>query len=454
MDIKEILARTNIWWEKKENIDHLVESLERSEVEVIKEDLKMHRITAVIGPRRTGKTTVLFQSIKKLIEQGTNPKNILFVSLDNTTLRMATKNMLEDVFQEYFQELLKEKPAELKNKVYIFLDEVQKEEGWAEWLKNKYDFFKAIKFIISGSSALHILKKTRETLVGRVSTHFLLPLTFHQFLGLQGIKMPQLFHQKITGKEVKECYEIWKKEELTCKKLLEEYILVGGFIEWFKVKDIYKWERYLQEDIIEKLFLGDIISEYNIKDKEALKRFIIVLSKSQGNLFSLHSLGKEALIGKDVVENYAAILKDGFIIYVLENYSQHIGIILRKNKKISLIDVGLSNSIKRKHELTKEELGMVIEQAVQQHIYFYSLIHNMETYFYRDTQGREIDVILKSGETVLPIEVKTSNTFLTKNIEYFMQRFKIDKAIVLTKSEIHEENGIIKIPYWFFLATL
>jgi len=69
-------------------------------------------------------------------------------------------------------------------------------------------------------------------------------------------------------------------------------------------------------------------------------------------------------------------------IYAPENYSHHIGVILRKNKKISLIDVGLSNSIKRKHELSKEEWGMIIEQAVQQHIYFYSLIHNMETYFW------------------------------------------------------------------------
>ena len=204
--MKELLWNINIWWEKKEAINHLVEPFERTELEKVNKDIEFHRITSIIGPRRTGKTTLLFQCIKKLIDSGTEPKNILFISLDNSTLKLLSKDVLEDVFNVYFEQILFKKPAELEKKVYIFLDEVQKIEGWAEWIKNKYDFFKKIKFIISGSSALKILGRTRETLVGRTSTILLFPLTFNQFLKLSGVEAPLLFKDNMNADLIRREY--------------------------------------------------------------------------------------------------------------------------------------------------------------------------------------------------------------------------------------------------------
>ena len=236
--------------------------------------------------------------------------------------------------------------------------------------------------------------------------------------------------------------------------MLNEYLLVGGFIEWFKVKDIYKWNSYLQEDVLDKLLLGDLVSEHNLRDKEGLRKIIQVLSKSRGNLFSMHSLAKESLVSKDLIESYISILKDGFIIYSLENYSQHIGVVLRKNKKINLIDIGIINSIRRAHDFSREEFGNILEVAVQQHIFYYSQINGFESYFYRDNKDREVDVVLVTDKNKIPIEVKSGRAKSSENVSFFINKFKTEFGIILTEKELSFEKNILNVPYWFFLATI
>lgn len=459
--LKEILYDTNVWWDKKENIRHLTEPLKREELKEIVSELDSHRITSVIGPRRTGKTVLLYQTIDHLLKAGVEPKNILFFSLDNSTIRAKTENAPEDIFQMYFNEVLYTRPIELKERVYFIIDEVHKQPDWAEWLKNKYDFFKKIKFIISGSSSLKILKNTQETLPGRTSTIRVFPLSFRQFCELNNLYTQIEDLDSFDFRDMNKLLDTARKNETNYKRIFDNYLKVGGFIEWFKVRDIFKWMKYLHEDIVDKLIVGDIAEEYDVKDLEALRRILLVLSLSQGNLFSYYSLSKEAQVGKDSIENYLNYLKAGFVIFEMANYSTHIGVRLRKNKKMNLIDIGLVNSIRGSPTLSAEGQGTAIEQLVQQHLFYFAEKEGAKLYFYRDKENYEVDAILKIRNKIIPIEVKYKNKMASsdlKGILKVMEKFKTKKGIILTKNVLRktkrDNKEILYIPVWIFLLSL
>ncbi len=306
-------------------------------------------------------------------------------------------------------------------------------------------------------------KKSKETLAGRSITLRVFPLNFLQFLhlndGFNGTHLHSREKPLFTYASVRDYYERVREQETEIKKALNTYLIVGGFIEWFKVQDIFRWQQYLQDDILNKLILGDIAEEYDLRDEEALRRIILVLSENSGNLYSFHSLAHQAVVGKDIIEKYLSSLANGFVIYQLNNFSGHIKIQLRKNKKINLIDVGLINAVKRLSSLKEEHLSFLMEKNIQNHCFYFTQKNNMELNFYRDKEQREVDAVL--SPELLPIEVKYSSRVSRRDLPgliFFMERFKADRGLVITKDILREEHWdgktILYIPCWLFLLMV
>ncbi|MCX9085713.1 MAG: AAA family ATPase [Candidatus Methanoperedens sp.] len=156
MPLLDILRAQNEWWSTGKVPSVLLKDIKRIEFEKAIGQIDDERILGMIGPRRTGKTTILYQLINKILEN-TNPERILFFSADDPALLPFKDNLFENIIKTFFEDVLLE--SKRGEKVYIFIDELHFLADWELWLKKYYDLKYNIKFIISSSSAIHIQRK-------------------------------------------------------------------------------------------------------------------------------------------------------------------------------------------------------------------------------------------------------------------------------------------------------
>ena len=183
MNVKSSLIATNPWWNNQKINEQFLLGRKRNEFYDIIKTIDNKRILSIIGPRRVGKSTLIYQTINYLLkEKKVDNKRILLFSGDDPILFFNENDKLSDVLDVYFDEILNENISNLTSKVYIFIDEIHFIKNWQNYLKTYFDRKYNIKFIITGSSSMHLFKDANESLLGRIENIYVLPLTFSQFM--------------------------------------------------------------------------------------------------------------------------------------------------------------------------------------------------------------------------------------------------------------------------------
>lgn len=143
-------------------------------------DMDLRRALILMGPRRVGKTVMMYHSIQRLISEGVSPQNIIYISVETP---IYNKIYLEQLFQLACQILNKNAT---KEKMYVFYDEIQYLKDWEVELKSLVDTYLNVKFIASGSAAAELKKRSDESGAGRFTDFNLPPLTFFEYIHLKG----------------------------------------------------------------------------------------------------------------------------------------------------------------------------------------------------------------------------------------------------------------------------
>src|SRR3989344_7075025 len=405
------LEEFNHWWiSVKVDID-LALPFKRDNYPEIENHLDKRFILALVGLRRVGKTTTMYQIIQKLIEEKINKSNILFFSFDEVSVKFS------DVLETYKEIHSKDLRAE---KTYIFLDEIQKCDEWENELKKYYDLYPKLKFIISGSESLFIRKKTKETLAGRIFEFNLSTFTFKEYLKIHNIE---------------------SKYETKIKPFLLKYIEKGGFPETFSFKTDKEFKEYIRSLVVDKIVYKDIPRMFKLDDPEFLSTLLEMIAVNPGMYIDYLSLSKQFNKDRRVIKNYIFYLKESFLINLLGNYRKG-STTLRKRKRAYPTDNAITYLYKSKIE--EDFLGRMVETLVISNINAASFWKN----------GKEVDVIHNNT----PIEIKYLEKIKSdnlKSITEFMKKFKVKKGILITKNEEREvkvEEGKIKyIPLWKWL---
>ena len=139
-------------------------------------DTDIRRAVILMGPRRVGKTVMIFHTIDRLIAEGVDPRKIIYVSIDTP---IYNNTSLEDLFS-YAKFALKQEDC--KDGFYVFFDEIQYLKNWEVHLKSLVDTFRNVKFIASGSAAAALKMKSNESGAGRFTDFMLPPLTFFEYV--------------------------------------------------------------------------------------------------------------------------------------------------------------------------------------------------------------------------------------------------------------------------------
>jgi len=133
--------------------------------------LNVNVVVSIIGIRRSGKSYIMRQTIKKLIKKGTESKNILMVNFEDRRFAEFYPKFLDEIYETYIEFLKPDKEQ------FIFLDEIHNVPKWEKWVRTMHELGKG-KIIISGSSSSLLTGELASILTGRHLDVFIFPLSF------------------------------------------------------------------------------------------------------------------------------------------------------------------------------------------------------------------------------------------------------------------------------------
>lgn len=374
------------------------------------QETDVRRAVVLMGPRRVGKTVMLFHSIDQLITDAIHPQKIFFIGIDNPIyLNLG----LEDIL------LLCKEALKLQDLIgcYVFFDEIQYLKDWERHLKVLVDFYPQTKFIVSGSAAAALKLQSTESGAGRFTDFMLPPLTFQEYIHLK--KMDHLVQEgkiEYAGRRIP--YMITHDIKAFNKEFLN-YLNFGGYPEVVLSEKIQSdMGRYIKNDIVDKVLLRDLPSLYGIRDVQELNRFFTYIAYNTGNEFSFNKLAKDSGIAKDTIRKYLEYLEAAFLIKVLNK----VDINAKRLKRITSFKIYLTNPSLRTAlfspvNASDSEMGNLVETALLSQ---WMHRENLDLTYARWKMGRlegEVDLVLlddKKFKPVWAVEIKWSNRYYDK----------------------------------------
>lgn len=438
--ILERLNYENPWWVTK-RIPELYSTMEkRLYFDVFYPFVKereIRRALVLMGPRRVGKTVMLFHSIQQLIDEQVNPQEIFFVGIDNPIYIHLS---LEDILNLCRKSLNRT----TLDGCFIFLDEIQYLKDWERHLKVLVDSYTETKFIVSGSAAAALKWHSTESGAGRFTDFMLPPLTFQEYIHLK--KMNHLIYNGTIEYGDKSIPYCLAHDVKALNKEFVHYLNFGGYPEVVLSEKIQgDMGRYVKNDIVDKVLLRDLPSLYGIKDVQELNRFFTYIAYNTGNEFSYETMSRESAIQKDTLKKYLEYLEAAFLIKVLNK----VNVNAKRLKRISSFKVYLTNTSLRTALFspiieTDEEMGNMVETAVLSQ---WMHRENMNLTYARWKDGRkegEVDLVLVDDQKLKPIwavEIKWSNRYMEKPLQLkslidFCETNELQNALVTSIDQI------------------
>ncbi len=397
MSTSELLILLNPWWKEGLVREDLARPYRRNVFFEVIEALGLRQIQVLTGLRRVGKSTIMYQAIDWLIrEGGVDPQKILYFSFD-----LRSMNLL-DILKAYSRLGVNWR----NERVYLFLDEVQKVESWPSWLKILYDSHPNLKIVVSGSSSLHLEEEARKNLAGRYILHKVEPLSLIEFFELK------------TGKVVNNP-DLWREE---LSSALEEY-LKKPFPEIVNWSDLRAFE-YVKESVVERVAKSDL-GPY--LDQTRAMELLTLFYQEPGQYLNVASLSGELGMSKKTLYKYISYLESSYLIRTLRNYRPSFRASSRKMKRVYPYHWSLLFGV------AWPDRGPLIESVVA------SLIN--ASHYWREGR-REVDFVLP--ERLLPVEVKAREGIRGRDLDnliYFMGKFGVKEGVIVHTGE----DGTVKV---------
>jgi len=395
-------------------------------------------INDIIGPRRAGKTYLMYLTIKKIREK-TDKKATIYINFENRKLIPLKDRYFNDIIEFIYAEKLFEHYKTL----YLFLDEVQRIDGWERYVRSIYDEFKdKIKIFVSGSSANLLSTEYSKLLTGRHLTTRVTPLSFKEYLVFKNIKT--------TDKAPTE------REESLIKKQLGEYLKTGGFPDVVLGKE--------KEEILSQLFTDivsrDVLSRIDIRKEDMVEEFSYYLASNVSKLLSFNKMknyftSRGLKISVPTLTNYFWHLKNAFLFFDNLIFSYTIKDQMQYPRKIYCIDNGIANIIGFK---TSDNIGSIFENTVANEL----LRRDVKTYYWKNRQQEEVDFVVTHGTQVKQLiqvcyELENIDTRQreVRSLIKAMEAFRLKEGIIITdKFEGNERvdgKNIVYLPLWRWL---
>ncbi|MDE6770831.1 MAG: ATP-binding protein [Muribaculaceae bacterium] len=365
--------------------------------EAINEASAYFPVITLTGPRQSGKSTLLRHLFPSLP----------YMSMENPDTRSVVK-LDPKGFLASFPE-------------GVIIDEVQHVPDLLSYIQGIVDENPNRKFYLTGSSQFSLLKNVTQSLAGRTAIFELLPLSLTEIADL-------------------------KKEDG-----IDSLLYRGFYPAIWSGKNI---PRLLYPNYVKTYLERDVRDLLAIKDLDLFQRFIRLCAARIGSIFNASELSNELGVAVNTVNSWLSILQASYIIYMLPPFFTNTRKRLTKSPKLYFTDCGLAAyllDIDSPQTMNRDKMrGHLFENMVIINFLKYRYNHgeNGGLYFYRDSNGNEVDLLVKSGSLYSCYEIKSSATFhvdFTKGLKNFEKNYPNlvkDKYIIYTGTTMTDFEGI------------
>lgn len=356
-------------------------------------------IITISGPRQSGKTTLA----KHLFDE------LPYYNLESPdTLDLITADP---------RAFLRHNPEG------AIIDEIQRAPELMSYLQVTVDENKNCRFVITGSNQFSMLEKVSQSLAGRTAILKLLPFSIDEISMLS----PDLS--------------------------ADELIFMGGLpsvhAEGRQPLRTYRnyYETYVERDV--RMLI-------NIKDISLFRKFMKLCAGRVGQIFNASQLANETGVAVNTIKSWVSVLETSFIVYLLPPWYDNISKRLVKSPKLFFYDVGLASyllGLKNHEHVQRDPLrgglfeNLVINEIIKK---YYNSGQDADVFFYRDKHGNEVDALLTMAHDIVPIEIKSSETFhsaFLKSLQHFQQIYpdRIRRSILVYGGAEEQRTGTVSI---------
>lgn len=344
--------------------------------------LDKYPVIAITGPRQSGKTTFLKTAFS----------TYEYVNLENPDNREFAITDPNGFLKRY--------------KGKTIFDEVQRVPSLFSYIQTKVDEDNLMgQYILSGSQNFHLMQSITQSLAGRVALFRLFPFDF------QELKSEGLLDSNYLISLIKGFYPAIYSRNITSSVFYSNYI-----------------ETYIQRDVTELL---------EVKNLGLFRKFLALLATRAGQILNLNSLANECGISQPTAKSWLTVLESSYIIFTLQPYFENFSKRLVKSPKLYFYDTGLLCHLLGIKDadllITHPIKGALFENMViAEHIKrMYHTNEVVENWYWRDSNGNEIDLMYSINQELIINEIKATATIMNnqmKGLNYF-EKIAINKLI-------------------------
>jgi uncharacterized protein len=444
-DIIGRLRTENPWWETVGTINEVYREMKRRPYfdlfQPLVREQSVRRAVVLMGPRRVGKTVMIYHTIQALIDDGVPPQAICYFSLDHPIYNGLS---LEQLLEYYGQASGVNHRIE---NVFVFFDEIQYLRDWEVHLKSAVDTFANIKIVASGSAAAALRLKSTESGAGRFTDFWLPPLTFYEYLYLLDETNLLSPHSGIEfqGLDLFSTKDIYKLNELFIA-----YLNFGGYPE-VVLSPIIQSDpaRFIKSDIIDKVLLRDLPSLYGIGEIQELNYLFTTLAFNTANEVSLNELSANSGVAKNTIKRYIEYLEAAFLIRAVHRIDHSAKRFHRANFfKVYLTNPSMRAALFSPVKTDDNAVTSLAETAI-----FSQWFHSPVTpLYYARWKDGEVDIVnldRRNQKPLWAIEVKWSDRYCDhpdelKSLISFCQANEIKNPLVtsISRTAVCEIDGV------------
>jgi len=353
----------------------------------IRKYLGKYPVIAVTGPRQSGKTTML-----KAMLNGYR-----YVSLENPDIRSFAEDDPNGFLKIYDK--------------YVIFDEAQRVPSLFSYIQTIVDESKIMgQFVLSGSQNFNLMQNISQSLAGRVGLFKLFPFDFSE------LKSEGLLNSDYISAMIKGFYPAIFDRQISSKVFYSNYV-----------------QTYVQRDVSELI---------SIKDARLFQNFLGLCAARAGQILNISSIATECGISQPTAKAWLSALEKSYIVFLLNPYFENLSKRIVKSPKLYFLDTGLLSfllNIYEKEKLISHPLKGNIFENMMVAEYLKRMNHNYdirEIWYWRDSAGHEVDLIIKEGVKLSLIEFKAGMTIMPdmfKGIKWFSDLYgdNINKKIIV-----------------------
>ncbi len=400
------------------------------------------QIVHVVGLRQTGKTTLMAEYRKQI-------PNHLHYPLQNYTVLSRYRTDLNLWISEVTEYLGRTPEGEV---LHVFVDEIQKIPEMFQALQGLYDEHKGkIKFWIWGSSARPLKKHRAETLAGRIITRVLHPLSQSEVLATDSLVPIISGIYESTNKllPTMPVGYIGFLRSTFRRSLLPEPYLTDDSDARDDLLEAYA-ASYLENEIRRENLVGDI---------GVFSRFLLLAASEDTSVLNYSSLAKDLGVSSHTTKAWREILEDTYVVSQLTPHSSRMRIQVAKSPKVYFTDTGLARFVAGRRDAPREQTadfgkcfeGFVVNELLKQ-VEYQGLRWKLS--YLRTKTGREVDLVISTGEQNIALEIKGKTTIGPKdyeNLRYLMDRdqsISFGVVVSLQGAPLKPADQIYNFPAW------